>query len=164
MPDTQEPYKGTSEVRLVDLINEANGTELKLTDDFTFGAISDYTDAQGRNTKIVLKANASTSFADDVVFYNRLPITVLTNLPDIDERIVRIESLPTSVHELLDDINETLGLDLTTDEVLNTTITEKESTYPLTIVDGSVAWLPSTYNFNVHHAEDDEPPEEDPPV
>lgn len=151
----KRPYIGTSEDRLVSLINEDNNTNLSLITDFTFGNISEYSDPQGRNTRVDLIASPNSGYSDDMVFYTRLSIDVLENIPDNEKLLVVVDTLPIMVHDLLSDINESLNLSLSTDEVLNIRLDSKEPSYPLTIVEGSLAWLPSTYQFKVHHREDD---------
>lgn len=146
---TIKPYKGLSNDRLTDLINSDNGTTLVEGVDFNYGPVTESAGTGGRNTAIELIPTDTTQYTSSVVRYTRLPIHVMGLLPEGEVDSVEISELPFTIHQILPKINEALGLDLTPDEVLNTTHTQRHSVYPLTILPGSLAWLPSTYYFKV---------------
>lgn len=149
------PYNGASQERLLSLINAKNTPNLALGTDFTFGTITNYTDDEGRNTRVTLIANPSSNYVDDEIFYTRLPLDIIGNLPIEERPKVIINALPFTIHEILPQINATLGLSLSTDEVLNSSYTDEEPSYEITVVEGSLAWLPSTYSFQAHHEQAD---------
>jgi len=139
-------YQGTSQARLLALINSDNSKSYAYSTDLTFGTPADYTDDDGRNTKIDLIANPNGNYANDTVFYTRLEIGVLADAQT--DTVVIPAEFPFATHDILDAINTGLGLNLTADEVQNITYTEEDETgYDLTIVAGSLAWLPSTWKF-----------------
>lgn len=144
-----KPYGGTSQQRLVDLINEDNGSNLVHGRDFTFEeGVQDYSDPNGRNSKIKLVPVPGTSYKDDaMVFYRRLPITVLEELPPGFTKTVEIDAFPFTTHQIIDRINTALGLDLVTSEIEDIGYDNRFDTYKLTIVSGSLAWVESTFNF-----------------
>ena len=144
---TPTPYAGESAQRLVNMINSDNNSALKLGVDFNFSNMSPYSDASGRNTKITMVATDSAQ-GSVTVHYWRLPLTVLNDLPAGYIQPVLIDSLPFSLHGILDRINTALGLNLTTDEVVDQTFTAQQDTYPLQINEAtSLAWLNSNYAF-----------------
>lgn len=145
-----KPYQGSSEQRLVDLINSDNNTNLVLGVDYTFGELSEYSDAAGRNTQIVLlPLPPSGHKKEQTVFYRRLPIDVLADLPSEMVEAVPV-NIPFTIHEVLPEINNKLGLALTEEEVVDATYDTGHARYPLVISAGSKAWLGgSSYAFEV---------------
>jgi len=147
-----QPYLGTSKQRLVALINSDNNATLVEGEDFTLGAPSANSGPEGRNTKVTLTPTNSSEYTPSDLRYTRLSIAVLSTLASASpESItpVEITEIPFSIHGILDDINTALGLNLTPEEVQDQTFSAAQIQYPLTIVEGSYAWLPSTYNFSV---------------
>lgn len=143
------PYAGKSAQRLVEMINADGNTSYALNTDLTFGAVSPYTDSQGRNSRaVVIPTDASTYPRNEYVRYVRLSLSVLDLVPGNVYEPVQIDMLPFTIHSILDKINAALGLDLEPDEVIDEEHREIASTYPLKIrTGGSLAWLPSVYNF-----------------
>lgn len=146
---TIKPYEGLSNDRLTDLINSENNTSLVEGVDFTYGPVTVSAGPQGRNTSIILTPPEESGFSETTIRYIRLPLTIMGLLPEGEVDYVDIENIPFTIHEILPKINASLGLSLTTSEVVNSTQTQAALQYPLTIVAGSFAWLPSTYNFKV---------------
>jgi hypothetical protein len=147
-----QPYGGLSNDRLTALINKDNpASQVQENVDFTYGLPREYTDARGRNTAVTLTPVAGTHYASaEDIHYIRLPISVLGLLPDGFVKQVVIDSFPFSIHGSLDAINAALGLDLTPDEVEDTTYSEEQETYVLhTLGATSLAWTDSTYEFQV---------------
>lgn len=146
MPDTK-PYAGASNDRLTVLMNQDNGTNFVEGVDFTFGPVEAYNSAQNRNSRIKIIPTDTEKYREVYVYYRRLPISILENLPEGFLDKVKITTYPFTIHGILADINAALGLDLKPEEVQDETFTEARTQYPLQIVAGSLAWLPSVYNF-----------------
>lgn len=155
-----KPYGGLSNDRLTALINFYNPDRtIQEGVDFTYGPPQAYTDAQGRNTKVTLTPVSGTqSTQPEDVHYWRLAIGVLSLLPEGVVQQVVIDSFPFSIHTSLDAINEALGVDLALDEVEDATYAEPQDSYTLTVLGvDSLAWLNSTYEFQVRLSEQDIP-------
>ena len=155
-----QPYGGLSNDRLTALINADNpATPVVEGVDFSYGLPQDYSDGTGRNTEVTLTPVAGTHYTSpEDVHYTRLPINVLGLLPAGFVKQVVIDSFPFSIHGSLDAINAALGVDLTPDEVEDTTYPEEQSTYTLhTLGAVSLAWLDSTYEFQVRLPSQDIP-------
>lgn len=148
---TIKPYSGNSRDRLVKLINDDNGTNYQYGVEYTFGTPSPATGTGGRNTKIRLIPTDSTQYGQQDISYWRLPLSVLDQLPAGEIDKVKIDALPFKIHDVLDRINEALGIDLAPEEVLNTEYTLPQEKYQLRIASASssLAWSYSTYNFAV---------------
>ncbi len=141
-----KPYGGTSAARLTALVNVMNASSLVYGLDITFNGPVVYTGEghENHNTQvsvIPLRNVGRYSAAD--VFYDRLPITALNQLPEGFINPVEIHSVPFSVHGILPRINAALGLDLMPGEVENVTYEEFQDSFTLTIKEGSLGWLPS---------------------
>lgn len=147
---TMKPYGGTSLNRLVEMINKDNNTSLEYVTDFTFETLYPKNTPGGRNTAIKL-VPADPRFRTTEMRYRRLSLEVLRYLPAEFIKKVPIASLPFKIHDILDDINIALGLDLLPEEVLNKEYNTPQLRYDLTIVGptASHAWLESTYAFEV---------------
>lgn len=148
MADTT-PYVGLSPSRLTELINQDNNSNLQLGVDFTFGAPSGYSDAQGRNTQVTMTPVPGTNWPKpETVHYTRLALTILNDLPVGWVQPVAIPNIPFTLANLLDRINVALGINLTQDEIVNTVYTTPQSSYRLPINESiSLAWIDSDYEF-----------------
>lgn len=153
MADTT-PYVGLSPSRLTDLINEDNASNLQLGVDFTFGPPSPYSDAQGRNTQVTMTPVPGTNWPrPETIHYTRLALTILNDLPVGWVQPVAIPSVPFTLANLLDAINEALGINLGQDEIVNTVYTTPQSSYRLPINESiSLAWIDSDYTFKASFA------------
>lgn len=146
IPDPLEPYKGLSQTRLVDLINTHNESELIVPSDFTFGKIVTIYTPQ-YNTRVRIKPQDTGTYVEQDVFYNRLDISVLNNLPPGTIKHVAITQLPFTIHGILPAINTALGLNLTTAEVFDAEYTEQKPKYTLQVRSNQLAWMPSSFEF-----------------
>ena len=143
-----KPYLGISRNRLTDLINEVNGKGRVEGVDFTYGTARPATGPNNENTAITLTPVPGTHYVGPVdVYYNRLPISVLADLPAGSTRKAVLNQFPMWIRNNIAEINEALGLDLDPSEVVNAVYYTPQASYPLTINSTSLAWLPSTYNF-----------------
>lgn len=151
MTDIKKPYIGLSEHRLTDLINAANPTQPPLMDgvDFLYGTPVETT-YSGYNTRVRLK-NQHPNGADRDIYYNRLSLAVLNELPDEFIGTVTTHDVEFYIHDILNEINSALGLTLIPSEVYNTKHSCGEESYPLVIKpQASLAWLGDTsYNFKL---------------
>lgn len=158
MADTK-PYAGVSPQRLTDLINSDNGSSLQLGVDFTFGPPSEYSDKMGRNSKVtMIPVPGSKWTRNEVIHYTRMALTVLNDLPDGWVKAVEIPSVPFTLSGMLDAINEALGLNLTVDEIVDTTYELPSSAYRLPINNAvSLAWIDSDFTFKAVYTGGDIP-------
>lgn len=137
------PYLGQSEQRLALALNQTSNKNLIYGVDFTFGQIVAQAGDDGRNTRIeVVPLNgASRSWHS----YTRLPLNILSQLTGTATPTgVFVPHFPFTAHSALQQINEALGLSLTTAEVVNTSYTEIQTSYRL-VINQSVAWLPQSF-------------------
>ncbi len=142
-----QPYSGTSVQRLLQLINEKQGTEFT-TGELSFGLPQKLPSGGAYNTRVLVSPVDHGNFKQQFIFYNRLSISALTRLPSDEILAVQISGFPFSVHGSLSAINIALGLSLTQDEVEDLTFVSGPGPHSLRIKDGaSLAWLPSEYDF-----------------
>lgn len=148
---TMKPYGGTSRDRLVEMINKDNSENFVYGTDFTFGSFSAASGTGGRNTKIRVIPTDSEKYGQQDIEYYRLPLAVLNYLPEGYIKPVKIDALPFTIHSVLDRINESLGLDLTPEEVLNQEFRIPQDKYTLKIAtnNSSMAWTFSSYDFKI---------------
>lgn len=148
MATTYQPYKGTSKNRLLDMANDDNGTSYTIPEDVEFEGVRQNSGPAGRNTAITA-IPTDTSKQSQVLRYTRLPLSVLYDLSRDQLRPVKIESVPFKIHDILDEINDALGLDLLPEEVTNNEYTEIKGIYTLRIAGAtsSIAWTSSSYDF-----------------
>ncbi len=151
MATLNKPYVGGGAQRLTDLINESNPAQIPIYDgiDFLYGVPVDTTHA-GYNTRVRLK-NLRADGKDRDIYYNRLSLEVLSELPDGFIEPVSTEDMDFHIHGILDLINNALGLNLATDEVFDSHHRQGQPSYPLIIKPkASLAWLDNTrYDFQV---------------
>lgn len=152
MSEIIKPYSGLSNDRLTKLINDANPNKPALVEgvDFQFGKPLSTT-RSGYNTRVRLKSLSPDKAADQDIYYNRLSLEVLNDLPPGCIKEVHIGTSEFSIHGAIDAINLALGLDLTIEEVKDRVFVEPQEKYPLTIGNqGSFAWLDNTtYYFTL---------------
>lgn len=148
----QNPYKGESVARLVALMNETNGTNYAIDTDFTISTLGPTTGSDFRNSQFLVTPTSS-EFEEQTLRFRRLSLSILNEVPQDTIRPVTIPQVPFSIHEILPEINDALGLDLTPDEVLDTEYTEFLGYYRLQIAGprASFAWLESGYTFIASH-------------
>lgn len=148
MATTYQPYKGTSKDRLLAMANDDNGTSHKIPEDLEFEGLRQNTGPGGRNTAITT-VPTDTSKQSQVLRYTRLPLSVLYDLGREQLRPVKIASVPFKIHDILDEINDALGLDLLPEEVTDNEYTEIKGIYTLRIAGAtsSLAWTSSSYDF-----------------
>lgn len=143
------PYWGSSLARFAELLNKKRSSKLVPLKDFTTGSPVVGTGPLGRNTRMVLNVLKPGFLKYQETWYNRLNINVLAKLPVGSVLPVYVPSVPFKIHEILDEINFSLGLSLDPSEVENTRYSTVKTTYTLRIKDGaSVAWF-GTYDFKV---------------
>lgn len=145
---TIKPYAGESHDRLTALINLDNQTNLVEGIDFNFGPVSEFAGNGNRNSRVTI-VPTDANILPATISYRRLSATVLNNLPAGEIAPVILNSFNFDTYSILANINSSLGLDLTSSEVDNTIFNEARLQYPLNIVSGSLAWIPSTYNYKV---------------
>lgn len=149
--DNTKPYAGASDQRLTALINKDNNSALVLGVDFTFGRPQPFSDFQGRNTKVALAPlKGKPPFTDpEFLHYTRLALTHLDNLPAGWVQPVAVPSVPFKLRDILANINYALGLNLSADEIVDTTYDAVLAKYRLPIDEGvSLAWIDSDFSFD----------------
>lgn len=147
----ENPYGGSSADRLIAMINEENGTDyvnnLNVTVGPPFATVGDGLS----NTRVIVKAIEDMRYDGEMeILYNRLPLEALVSESGCPIGPVYIESLPFSIHEILDRLNDVYRTNISPDEVEDEVFTEKRDKYPLKIKeDVSLAWLRSEFEFPV---------------
>lgn len=139
------PYGGTSLARLAKMINDDNATNLIPGVDYTLGPPLAYTDTEGRNTQVLLTPLVETDVkVPQNVHFWRLDLAVLGELPSGYVQPVVIDTVPFTIHQILPQLNQALGLDLEASEVVNTRYTVPQAAYALQIRnESSLAWTGS---------------------
>jgi hypothetical protein len=142
------PYIGLSNERLTAMLNKDNNKTLREGIDFTYGDVVAIIGRGGRNAMVRLTPVPGSGYpsAQDVQYW-RLGIDALARLPAGSIDHVPVPKLPFRIHGILPVINTALGLNLRPAEVEDSLYSEEASSYTLKIVEGSLAWLPSTYSF-----------------
>lgn len=145
------PYAGSSHTRLSELIRRAQNPALPESTSFSFSNLRVGSGNFDGDTVVTAVATLGSRVDDPIdVTYRRLGINALSMLPPDVLSVVPARPPPFSIHEILPDINEALGLNLTPDEVLDQLFKESKETYPLTIKQAaSYAWYASVYNFKM---------------
>lgn len=147
-----KPYAGNSRDRLTALINQTNSTQIKEGVDFRYEELKGDFGPNSQNTSVKLVPMPGTPYLRiPKVYFWRLSLEVLENLPAGEVQSVPISSAPFWIHDKLDVINQSLGLDLQPEEVHNDLVTSLSSNYTLR-ADGSksFAWVDSSYTFVSH--------------
>lgn len=146
-----KPYAGLSLDRLVaDLLKE-NDLHLQYGTDFTLSAPEAHAPgSDGRNTYVVFTPTFwDGAFSPQTLSYTRLPIDVVSKLPEGSILPVHIAKFPVTAKSLLSAINEGLGLDLISDEIVDQTYNVGDFEFRLSIDESvSHAWVGS-YVFDV---------------
>lgn len=156
--DRVKPYSGKSVTRLANLIKSANPKLNRPDVSFEFGVP---VGVQGwLNTTLfarpiinsICPTVCTTSMPPPALFeeiqYRRLSLDALKMLPECEIYPVQNVVLPFSIHDILPQINEALGLDLLPEEVVNHRYENAALTYKLEILnDGNLAWTKSHYMF-----------------
>jgi hypothetical protein len=142
------PYIGRSNDRLTAMLNKDNNKTLVEGVDFTYGSVTAIIGDGGRNSMVTLTPVPGTSYpsAQDIKYW-RLGIDAVGRLPAGSTDSVPVPQLPFSIHGILPVINTALGLSLTPAEVEDTVYTDEAPSYAIKVVNGSLAWYPSTYSF-----------------
>ena len=152
------PYIGLSNVRLTAMLNLDNNKTLREGVDFTYGGVVAILGRGGRNALVTLTPVPGSGYPSaQQITYWRLGIDALGRLPAGSTDPVPVPRLPFSIHGILPLINTALGLNLTPAEVEDSLYTEEAPSYALKIVDGSLAWFPSTYDFPANNTGEDTP-------
>lgn len=144
------PYSGLSAQRLTAMINQDNRSSLRLGIDFTLGLPQEF-EGEGRNTQVVMTPVPGTRYkGPETVYYKRLALDALNRLPEGSVLPVEIPQGPFWIHDILPQINEGLGLNLTAEEVVNQYHEEEFPSYPLRIDSSkSLAWVDFEFTFVV---------------
>lgn len=155
-----QPYSGAGSDRLVAMINRVNNISLDPSTQVVLSAPEGYQDEFGRNTKVhvspVFPNDRTKGFVEKDIHYKRLPLSVLNDLPEGSVIEVLIESLPFTIHGILESINSALGIDLDVSEVEDAEFTEALSQYPLVIKNEvSLAWVADGFQFKARHPGED---------
>lgn len=142
------PYIGLSNVRLTAMLNKDNNKTLREGVDFTYGDVVAIIGRGGRNATVRLTPVSGSGYpnAQDIQYW-RLGIDALGRLPAGSTDPVPVPKPPFRIHGILPVINTALGLNLTPAEVEDSLYTEEAPSYALKVVEGSLAWYPSTYSF-----------------
>ena len=159
--DRVKPYSGRSEKRLAGLIKAANPKLNRDDIDFEFGTPTAI--AGWINTEVHVRPVVTSTVTDrdgcpcphtvtpalfEKIAYRRMSLQDLRLLPACMILSVKNVSLPFSIHDILPQINEALGLDLLPTEVVNHRYENVAKTYKLEISSHhNLAWTKSYYMF-----------------
>lgn len=150
-----KPYYGTSEARLSALVRSSQPTPLPSSVQFQFGLpkLSDIPVDGATETTANIVVNGVV-IESTLINWRRLSLSALTRLPAQEILEVPYRPFPFSIHDILPEINEALGLSLLPSEVENHTFTRRHDTwphlYPLAIKEAaSYAWYSSVYFFKM---------------
>ncbi len=148
-----ENYQGRSDQRLLDLANTTNSTSYALGVDLNFGTIGQI-DEDGFNTRVRVNPIKSI-YSPQWLRLRRLSLAIMQPLADVMEPIEVFG--PVTSHDLLDQVNQELQLDLTTEEVELTTFDTASDSLAFNIAGpiASFAWLQSGINIKVKLSEED---------
>lgn len=148
MPRIQ-PYKGTSQARLSQLIRVAQQPVLPADVNFTFGAPQAGSEPVDGSTTVSAEAYQANRHDPPVdIHYTRLSVDALKRLPAGE--IIPFDPIlfPTTVHAILPQINKALGLDLVGSEVEDTPLPDIPANgLTIMVTSASLAWLPGEYFF-----------------
>lgn len=152
MSERMKPYSGSSSDRLTRLINESNSTSLVEGIDFEYGVpVAEI--AVRTNTRVAMRV-LHDDYRDHMLHYRRLDISALSLLPKSEVSAVYIEDWPVSIHRELSKINESLGINLKPEEVVEALHYDSgQDKLPLTISNKSLAWQPGEFLFEIQRAE-----------
>lgn len=136
--------------QLTSIANHDSNVSWQEMIDFDFGDIDTVSVAPaGRNTRIYVYAHKQ-GYVDQWLYYTRVsPSTINDQFIDGNVPAVTVPNQPFTVYSILDQINATLGLQLTSDDVENTAFEPGLLAYPITFKTTSLAWLAGTYNLKV---------------
>lgn len=146
-----KPYSRLTRNRLTTLINNDSDRDRVEGVDFNYGIPQSATGPNGTNTIVsLIPTQTSGECTVTNVYYNRLPLSMVTQSFYKPVNPIIVANLPFTAHQILPEINQVYGLNLTQNEVENTTYVNVQDTYQLTIGDGSsLIWLPGTMEFSV---------------
>lgn len=144
-----KPYQGTSHTRLSQLIRSSQVPPLPSSTTFTFGPVREGTQPVPGATEIDVAAHAGTRHdAAVTVNYKRLSAEALKRLPAGEIVPFDPMTFPTTMHAILPQINNALGLNLVANEVLDVALPSiPENGITITITASSLAWLAGEYLF-----------------
>lgn len=144
-----KPYSGTSSDRLSALIRKAQIPPLPTSVSFSFGTPSVGTKPVPNPTVVSAVASVNGRQEDPVpVDYNRLSGEALHRLPPGELVPYNPITFPTTIHAILPQINEALGINLIAAEVVNTDLPSiPVNGITITIKPTSLAWVPGDYLF-----------------
>lgn len=140
------PYAGSSLARLCALLVSANNIDLDYGTDFVFRDMQTIPPGPlGENTRIVFVPLVwNGAFAEQEIKYTRLNLDVLNHLPSGSIQPVKLQTFPFRMGDVINEINEALGLNLTVDEIHDDQVQTTDLHYVLRInEDNSLAWIGS---------------------
>lgn len=139
------PYAGSSKQRLSDLLNSVNTRQYHVGVHYDFGHMFEYSDDYGRNTSIeIIPRSSMGDIPPQRAQFRRLPLNLLGELPFSATDRVTV-TLPFYLHDVLEEINSVLGMNLEPHEVENAYYDTSQSTYRLTITENSEAWIEGSF-------------------
>lgn len=136
--------------QLASFANRDNGVRWTRLVDYTFTDMEvNVTGKAGRNSRIYVKA-LKEGYEDQWLYFVRLdPKSINDQFGRSPIPKVKIPRRAFNTYEILDRINETLGLDLGIDDIENTEYLPGLDVYPIKFKATSNGWLPGIYNLNV---------------
>lgn len=131
--------------QLTTTANRENGVNWTALIDFQFGNMEgNVTGQAGRNTRVFIKA-LKPGYLDQWLYYVRVDPKTINDQFTGEVPLVVVPRGELTTHEILDQINSTLNLHLTIDDVENTTYPAGTRDYPIKFKPSSFGWLPGIY-------------------
>lgn len=137
-------YSGLSAERLTALINATNNTDLVEGVDFNYGAIKEVK-VTGANTQMQILFLGDLSGYKDRVFYNRIDLKHLAkSRPQLGQEVY-VAKLPTTSHDLIEQLNLLYGTDLRDNDIEFKRYSKIEPVFEIVASAQSLAWIGSIY-------------------
>lgn len=149
-PDVQADKKA----QLTTIANHDSNVNRVEMIDFDFGNIeTGVIGAAGRNTRIYIHAHKQ-GYIDQWLYYTRIdPKTIDDQFVGGVPPLTEIPNELFTVYGILEQINTTLNLHLTVDDVVNAAFLPGLKEIPIKFKTTSLGWLPGTYTLHVKYAE-----------
>lgn len=137
-------YSGLSADRLTALINATNKTNLVEGVDFNYGNIKEVK-VVGANTQMQILFLGALAGYKDRVFYNRIDLKHLAKIGPETGNELYVASLPTTSHNLVEQLNLLYGTDLRDGDIEFKRYSKIEPVFEIVASAQSLAWIGSIY-------------------
>lgn len=137
-----KPYRGESINRLRSLVRLSQKPALPIGVNLAFGALSEGISEEHNTSVMTTATDVNNKSTEKKLIYKRLDVYCLNWLPPGELLPYANIKFPTTTHAILSIINEALGINLKTSEVVNEPIPSiPPNGIQLKIAAGSYAWI-----------------------